>query len=347
MALGTKDRKQGATTLHIPLGGSGSDTQGTTPKNPDGSGIGTVPEEQTPKITPTSYEDAEAGLDKTKAVTGSDDRIKGVDKWASDYKKRIDDEYRSNLDPNWNKDLAKMGQLTGRSFLNNVSLSRMADAYNNRRHVKATDIGHRTLHYGVTGTGADQAGSERWEPIETQEMRQMRENERMNEQVRRNDIERQNKVRNYNYDISRDMDKYVADYADFEKKLVANLYDDIARARTDVEYRQKMQTYLSEVLSEYEQGLRMYWNEHAINMAMRFTNDPEIKTMIIQAFSVGNMTGLGAYQRAMGDLQTQMWNKALEYANGDTQAAQMYMTYAMLNYNSDILLRGSTGSTGR
>jgi len=320
MALGTKDRKQGAVTLHIPLGGSGSQDTSTTQKT-GGGGASVVPEEKTPKITPTSYEDAEAGLGKTKAVTGSDDRIKGFDEWASGYKKRIDDKYRSNLDPNWNKDLAKMGQLTGRSFLNNVSLSRMADAYNNQRHVKATDIGHRTLHYGVTGTGADQAGSERWEPIETQEMRQMRENERMNEQVRRNDIERQNKVRNYNYDISRDMDKYVADYADFEKRLVANLYDDIARARTDVEYRQKMLTYLSEVQSEYDQGLKMYWNEHAINMAMRFTNDPEIKTLINQYFGAGGITGLGEFQRAMGNYTNDLYNRVLKEYGGNRDAA--------------------------
>lgn len=208
--------------------------------------------------------------DSTKLVQDTDKRKDNYVKWNDDYFKRISDDYKTRLWEGWNKDLPRDGQLTGVNFGTNVKLSRAADAYNNRRHLVGTDIGHRTLHYGSTGTGVDREGSTRWQPIETQEQRQMRENERVNERVRNYDTDRQNAIKNYNYDLSRDQDRYNLGYNDYESKAIADIYNNAARLRQDKEYAAQYQQYLDKKWAVFEEELRIHYSLEKTKLIMEY-----------------------------------------------------------------------------
>lgn len=208
--------------------------------------------------------------DSSKFVQNTDDRKNKYVNWNDDYFKRISDDYKTKLWEGWNKDLPKDGQLTGVNFGTNVKLSRAADAYNNRRHLVGTDIGHRTLHYGSTGTGVDREGSTRWQPIETQEQRQMRENERVNERVRNYDTDRQNAIKNYNYDLSRDQDRYNLGYNDYEGKGIADIYNNAARLRQDKEYAAEYQQHLDKRWEDFRERLAIHYGLEKTKLIMEY-----------------------------------------------------------------------------
>lgn len=141
----------------------------------------------------------------------------------------------------WNWNLAKnnpRGDLNNRSYRSTLNMSRMADALNNRRHLKPTDIGHRTLHYGSTGTGAEQAGSERWEPIETQEIRQMRANETLDKTARGFDVQRQANIENYPLELQKMRDQAVSQMATYVGKNQEDIYRAAQKAILDTQYIQ-------------------------------------------------------------------------------------------------------------
>ena len=146
----------------------------------------------------------------------------------------------------WNENFAKnnpRGNLNGMNFSDTRLMSRLADALNNERHLKPTDIGHRTLHYGSTGTGADQAGSERWEPIETQEMRQMRQSERLDERALQYNQDRQKVIEDYPQKLREQMDKINADLAKYAAQADIDFGKYLKEGVFDKEYKGSWDTY--------------------------------------------------------------------------------------------------------
>ena len=190
---------------------------------------------------------------------------RAVDSDLDENKRRqaeIDASYTDNpeewnrRDPYWDWNHAKdskRGNLNGMSFRDTRLHSRLADALNNERHLKPTDIGRRTLHMGATGTGADQAGSERWEPIETQEMRQMRANERLDEIARGNDIERQRRIEDYPLDLREKMDEINMDLAKYAAQTGIDVERAMQKAIQTAEYSDSWSTYWSSLLHQFMQ----------------------------------------------------------------------------------------------
>ena len=95
------------------------------------------------------------------------------------------------------------GNLNRRTYETTLRMSRLADAVNNRLHWSpgtATTIG------GAGGAKAVGQGSptvSQWEPIETQEMRQMRANERMDERAREAGIDLQSDIQAYPQELQK------------------------------------------------------------------------------------------------------------------------------------------------
>lgn len=98
----------------------------------------------------------------------------------------------------------RRGNLNGLTFESTMNLSRAADALNNKRWWKPGRAGLFTKKYGVDR--GEIGNSERWEPISTQEMRQMRQNENVDAYVRQRDANRQANVQDYAQELRRKAD---------------------------------------------------------------------------------------------------------------------------------------------
>lgn len=118
------------------------------------------------------------------------------------------DAVRTAMDKWWQNNHAMnnyRGNLNGKSFEQTLNLSRAADALNNSRHWDPGTTG-RTTNSKFGSQAAQMGKSERWEPIETQEMRQMRQNEEIERGVRERDVKRQGDVQDYALDLQKKTD---------------------------------------------------------------------------------------------------------------------------------------------
>lgn len=177
----------------------------------------------------------------------------------------------------WNWDLAKNkpnGNLNNRSFGRTMYQSRLADALNNQRHWKAAKIGRRT-NSGF-GTNEFQEGySERWEPIETQETRQMRANERLDEEARQRQIKRAEDIKDYPLELQKRADQYKQQLAYYQSQTGVDLNRLIQKGVFDSEYSQSWNTYWNNYVTRFatELGLdakdRVF--QKAINLKYPFS----------------------------------------------------------------------------
>lgn len=234
-------------------GGTGG---GGSPKNY--TSVATTNIAKLPNVTPKSatsvadsYRDIFTEDDADKYLNRSKERQSDIDSSFTDNPKEWYRRYRY-----WDRNLAQdnpRGNLNNMAFRDTAFRSRIADALNNERHLKPTDIGRRTLHMGATGTGADQAGSERWEPIETQEMRQMRANERLDEMTRGYDIERQKRIEDYPQVLREEMDKVNRELAKYSTQTGIDTERLMQRAVQAAEYTNSWNTYWNAIQQAFAQ----------------------------------------------------------------------------------------------
>lgn len=159
----------------------------------------------------------------------------------------------------WNWNLAKNnpnGNLNNRSFAATLDQSRLADALNNRRYWRAAKIGRRT-NSGF-GTNEYQEGhSERWEPIETQEMRQMRANERLDEHARMRQIDRAENIQDYPLELQKMSDRLQSDMAKYATQTGVDLQRTMQAGKWNAEYGQSWSTYWSNFMNKFSQELSL------------------------------------------------------------------------------------------
>ena len=230
-------------------------------------------------IPNTNPHEAEGVQGKYRSLYTDEDIDKALDTHAG-RQDAIDSSYTNNPDEwnnryrFWDWNLAQdnpRGNLNGKAYTDTLFRSRLADALNNRRHLKPTDIGHRTLHMGATGTGADQAGSERWEPIETQEMRQMRANERLDEKARGYDIDRQKAIEDYPLELRKMMDKTKMEVAKYATTTGIDVERMMQKAVQAAEYSRSWDTFWQTLQTAFTQ-------EYGLNISERiFTKLASIK----------------------------------------------------------------------
>lgn len=164
-------------------------------------------------------------------------------------------------DPHYQQNQAKnskLGNLNNKSYDDTLRLSRLADTINNSLWwTKPSDIGN-----GAVGTSSYTApqlnGLEKREPIDTQEMRQMRANEQVDATARNHAADLQSKVFEMSYDAitqNRDTDNALAKQLGISN---IDIYKAMRQAVIDVDYRLPAQTYYTEVLNRYNTQLEMW-----------------------------------------------------------------------------------------
>jgi hypothetical protein len=188
------------------------------------------------------------------------------------------------MDPQWQHNHGKgnyRGNLNNKSFEQTLNLSRAADALNNSRHWDPGTMG-RTTNSKFGSQAAQMGKSERWEPIETQEMRQMRQNEEMEKQVRERDVKRQGDTQDYALDLQKK-----ADEARFNMSQALNMSDKdveqaLRQAAINVNMNLPAQTRASQMITNFAEELKLYTDTTFGNYVVGVFNKcgPEVAQII-------------------------------------------------------------------
>lgn len=203
--------------------------------------------------------------------------------------------------------LARTNQLTGKNYSETERLSRLADALNNRRWWRSGDIGTRTLKGGAQGI--ELGRSERWEPIETQEMRQMRQNEGIANKVRQEQAQLQADVNRHALDIRKAGDEMAMgqqrQYAAIDPQMEAAF----RQISADLNYKLPATTSLSMYVQTMAQYIANQVNYDLANdFYAVWKNNPVLSSIL------ANRTGdLPLSQKAyLTDVARQEWIKRKE-----------------------------------
>lgn len=253
-----------------------------------GSGA-VAPWELEGQIDKPDYQEAEDNANWTgeqRSQQTADNKAAG-DKLVDDYNT---DKQRSAWDPYWNKNHAKdnwRGNLNGKSYANTLNLSRAADALNNRRFWEPGQGGRRTN--SEFGTNEVQLGrSERWQPIETQEMRQMRANERIDERARQADVDLAADVRRNTFDMQQQNQSMQFALAQALGMSAIQLQDYMKRGRFDMEYRAQFQQMLQQKFQQFTTSLAQSTKVESLRRALQeYGNNPEVANLIAQGLLGG------------------------------------------------------------
>ena len=205
------------------------------------------------------------------------------------------DATRDKMDPHWKDNHAKdnwRGNLNGKSFNSTMRLSRAADAMNNAKHWKPGLAGRRT-NSGFGTNEMAEAKAERWEPIETQETRQMRANERMDEQQRSYDIKRAAGVLDYGMELEKLNSQQKAEIAKLitQEDLSVDQALRVVLGQTDMQMPAALHYKLKE--SEFHRHLQAKLGAARYNRMMSLLNG-------IKSGTVDEVTGLMALKQNFG-----------------------------------------------
>lgn len=241
------------------------------------------------------------------------------------------DEVRDSLDPNWRNNHAKnnvRGNFNRKSFRSTLNLSRAADALNNKRHWIAGDIGARTnSEFG--STGIELPHSERWEPVETQEMRQMRANEAVDMQARMRDVNRQANLLDYPQELQRQADQSKFGLANLISTSDMNISNAMRNAAVNINMNLPAQ-------QRFAQYMQMFANELALR-----TGDRKMQ-LVAKAFNEHN--------DALGQLYAQYYLGQSGFTRRDAANSQiiqeLFGTYGNnpQMFNSMVSIMGLLGS---
>ena len=153
---------------------------------------------------------------------------------------------------NWN--LAQnnpRGNLNKRSYATTLRMQRLADMVNNRLHYDpgtASTIGGAQ---GAKSVGQGTATVESWDPMETQEMRQMRANERVDENARNAGVDLQSRIQGYSQDIQEKMDEDARKLRYYINQMDDDFISWFQKTVIETEYRGSWTTYFNQKMQEY------------------------------------------------------------------------------------------------
>lgn len=180
----------------------------------------------------------------------------------------------------WDWNLAKNnpdGNLNGKKFTDTRNLSRLADALNNQRHLKLGNLGART-NSSFGSTQMQLPGTERWEPIETQEMRQMRANEDIDKQIRERQLNRAENIKDYPFNLQQMQDKSNVDYMNNLARDIQEIEKEIQSTDTSTAYGQRNATHWQQRVMEMQTDLEIYARNYATSVLESLP--PEIRQYV-------------------------------------------------------------------
>ncbi len=183
----------------------------------------------------------------------------------------------------WDWNLAKNnpdGNLNGKKFTDTRNLSRLADALNNQRHLKLGNLGARVIDPSgsVNATQMQLPGTERWEPIETQEMRQMRANEDIDKQIRERQLNRAENIKDYPFNLQQMQDKSNVDYMNNLARDIQEIEKEIQSTDTNTAYGQRNATHWQQRVMEMQTDLEIYARNYATSVLKSLP--PEIRQYV-------------------------------------------------------------------
>ena len=253
------------------------------------------------------------------------------------------DEARTGMYKHWANNHAKnnvRGNLNGKSFAATLNLSRAADALNNMRHWDPGTTGFHTS--GRMGSETAQMGkSERWEPIETQEMRQMRANETADALARQNDINRSGKVEDYALDRRKAMDDARVNMATALNMSDKEIDTAARQAAINVNMNLPAQTRMSQMLTNFTERLRQRISTENGNYLIGIFNSCGPEVASIMAPLLG-----GSYMPS--DMDVAMSRAARTYmrAGANPEDAYAMATYAGMMTGYDVNRRFASAAYG-
>ena len=293
--------------------GSGTDTGGDSAAIEQTGGIGSVP-----WLNFTSYNKKSSNqgtFDKkndSELKTREDDKkILGEQEEDTQYlyDKSNNDYTRTRIDPHWQESMGKnnyRGNLNNKSYAATLNLSRATDALNNMRHWDPGTTGRHTN----SSFGSEQAQmgkSERWEPIETQETRQMRQNEKIEEQVRSRDAARQANVQDYALDLQKQMDNSNFALANMLHTSDVQIQTARRNAMQNANINMPLQTYLSQYLQYFNTELQMHAKDKALAKIIDvYVNQNAAVAQLAAQIYAANVTVPGGLSLAQAQLEKQI-----------------------------------------
>ena len=166
----------------------------------------------------------------------------------------------------WDWNLAKdnpNGNLNSRTYGQTLAASRLADALNNKRHWRAAKIGRRTN--SSFGTNEYTPGySERWEPIETQETRQMRANEAMDLAARQRQVNRAENIQDYPLELQKMSDRTRSELTKYASQTGIDLQRAMQAGKWKAEYGDNWNTFYTNFIAEFGRELDLRTKEKVL-----------------------------------------------------------------------------------
>ena len=223
---------------------------------------------------------------KVQPLYDTESRVNSIfDKYNSEkYKLAVDPHFKENQAMN-----SQRGNLNKLTFDSTLNLSRAADALNNKRWLRPGRAGLFTKKYGVDR--GDVGGSERWEPITTQEMRQMRQDEDIESAVRRRDINRQANVLDYSQELRRKADDSIYTIANLLGTSDVNINNAIRNGVVGLNINTLSATQLGLVTSEVVSDIAMRAKNRSLQaVAENMQKNPDAVSKFASIFLTGVAT---------------------------------------------------------
>ena len=153
---------------------------------------------------------------------------------------------------NWN--LAQnnpRGNLNRRSYDTTLRMQRLADMVNNRLHYKpgtATTIGGAQ---GAKSVGQGGPTVESWQPIETEETRQMEANRRVDERARNAGVDLQSRIQAYPQEIQEDMDAKARELRYYIAQMDDDYISYLQKTYIETEYKGSWSTWFEQQMERF------------------------------------------------------------------------------------------------
>ena len=149
------------------------------------------------------------------------------------------------------------GNLNGMSYPRTLRYSRLADMLNNQFH-------YRPGHQQLIGTGkkgimqqGDTATISRWDPIETEEMRQMKANRELDMRSRQAGVDLQSRIQAYPQELQEAMDEMDRKFQEFPSEQDVQFVHDALKYKLEKEYGGAWDTFYDQLQKKFDKELQL------------------------------------------------------------------------------------------
>lgn len=215
------------------------------------------------------------------------------------------------------------GNLNGMSFRNTRNLSRLADAVNNKLHKGPQSTGYRT-NSSFGSQKEERTEGHQWDPITTQEMRQMRANEQVDMSMRQGMVRQQQNVNDYEMDLQRKVDDVAITLSQALGINEVQIQEAARQAVLNINYTLPAQQRIQLIGASFLQRLANATRSEAVAWAYKIWQ----KNPAVGAYAMQSMTGgmLGLEEFMSSNLYTELMRDPKFQAMSPQQQYQVFTT---------------------